>query len=60
MQEVSVPQCNTYIGKQSGKDFTRPMYKKMIRGIFAFTIMRMIIIILRNDLPGTRYFEQKG
>lgn len=31
MHEVSVPECNIYIDKQSGKDFKRPMYKKMIR-----------------------------
>lgn len=31
MREASVPQCNIYIDKQSGKDFKRPMYKKMIR-----------------------------
>ena len=31
MHEVSVPECNIYIDKQSGKDFIRPMYKKMIR-----------------------------
>ena len=31
MREASVPQCNIYVDKQSGKDFKRPMYKKMIR-----------------------------
>ena len=31
MQKARVPQCNIYIDKKSGKDFKRPMYKKMIR-----------------------------
>lgn len=31
LQEASVPQENLYIDKQSGKDFERPQYKKMLR-----------------------------
>ena len=31
LQEVHVPSKNIYIDKQSGKDFNRPNYKKMIR-----------------------------
>ncbi len=31
LQEMSVPAKNIYIDKQSGKDFKRPMYKKMLR-----------------------------
>lgn len=33
MQEVNVPEGNIYMDKQSGKDFDRPMYKKMVRKI---------------------------
>ena len=31
LQEVHVPSKNIYIDKQSGKDFNRPNYRKMIR-----------------------------
>ena len=33
MQEVGVPDSCIYIDKQSGKDFNRPNYKKMIRAL---------------------------
>lgn len=33
MQEKLVPQKNLFIDKQSGKDFDRPQYKKMIKKI---------------------------
>lgn len=31
LKEVDVPKQNIYIDKQSGKDFARPQYKKMVR-----------------------------
>ena len=31
IQELDIPQKNIYIDKQSGKDFDRPAYKKMVR-----------------------------
>ena len=31
MREMNVPEQNIYIDKQSGKDFDRPQYKKMVR-----------------------------
>ena len=31
LREVQVPEENTFIDKQSGKDFERPQYKKMLR-----------------------------
>lgn len=31
LQEVHVPSKNIYVDKQSGRDFNRPSYKKMIR-----------------------------
>lgn len=31
MREMSVPEKNIFIDKQSGKDFNRPQYKKLIR-----------------------------
>lgn len=33
LREVDVPKKNTYIDKQSGKDFERPQYKKLLRKI---------------------------
>ena len=31
MQKARIPKKNIYLDKQSGKDFDRPMYKKMVR-----------------------------
>ena len=31
LREVGVPERNVYIDKQSGKDFKRPQYKKLLR-----------------------------
>ena len=31
MQNLSIPEKNLYMDKQSGKDFERPQYKKMVR-----------------------------
>ena len=31
MREMNVPERNIYIDKQSGKDFNRPQYKKMVK-----------------------------
>ncbi len=31
MREVAIPEKNIYLDKQSGKDFDRPMYRKMVR-----------------------------
>lgn len=31
MKNINIPEKNIYIDKQSGKDFNRPMYKKMIK-----------------------------
>lgn len=31
LQEVSVPQKNIFVDKQSGKDFNRPNYKKLVK-----------------------------
>ena len=33
LREVGVPERNVYIDKQSGKDFERPQYKKLLRKI---------------------------
>ena len=31
MRELRIPEKNLYIDKQSGKDFDRPQYKKLVR-----------------------------
>ena len=31
MQELQIPEKNIFIDKMSGKDFNRPMYKRMIK-----------------------------
>ena len=33
LQEISVPEKNIFVDKQSGKDFKRPMYRRMLRKI---------------------------
>ncbi len=33
LQEMSVPEQHIFVDKQSGKDFKRPMYKRMLRKI---------------------------
>ena len=48
MQEVNILQSNIYLDKQSGKDFERPMYKKMIRRL------------KRNDLVYIKSIDRLG
>ncbi|MCD7733628.1 MAG: recombinase family protein, partial [Clostridiales bacterium] len=31
LREAAVPEKNIYMDKQSGKDFNRPQYKKLVR-----------------------------
>ena len=31
LREMSIPEHNIFMDKQSGKDFNRPQYKKLIR-----------------------------
>ena len=33
LQETSIPDKNIFVDKQSGKDFKRPMHKRMLRKI---------------------------
>ncbi|MBQ6441482.1 MAG: recombinase family protein [Lachnospiraceae bacterium] len=33
LQEMGVPEQNIYVDKQSGKDFNRPQYKKLLRRV---------------------------
>ena len=33
MKELEIPEKNIFVDKQSGKDFKRPQYRKMLRSI---------------------------
>lgn len=33
LREMSIPEGNIYMDKQSGKDFDRPRYKKLVKKI---------------------------
>lgn len=33
LQELSIPEKNIFLDKQSGKDFERPAYKRMVRRV---------------------------
>ena len=53
MQENSVPEKNIFIDKQSGKDFERPQYKKMLKKLRAGDLL----YILSIDRLGRNYEE---
>ena len=51
MKEKAVPKANLYIDKQSGKDFERPQYKKMVKKLRAGDLL----YILSIDRLGRNY-----
>ena len=53
MHEVGVPQNNIYVDKQSGKDFKRQMYMRLLRKIKAGDL----IYIKSIDRLGRNYLE---
>lgn len=53
MQELSIPEKNLFIEKQSGKDFERPQYKKLIRRLKASDLLYIKSI----DRLGRNYGE---
>ena len=53
MREMQVPEENIYIDKQSGKDFNRPQYKKLLRRIKTDDL----IYIKSIDRLGSNYTE---
>lgn len=53
LREVSVPEKNIFVDKQSGKDFDRPNYKKLVQGLKAGDIL----YILSIDRLGRNYEE---
>lgn len=53
LQDIGITQDNIYIDKQSGKDFERPEYKKMLASMKA----NDILFILSIDRLGRNYEE---
>ena len=53
MREMQVPEENIYVNKQSGKDFNRPQYKKLLRKVKSDDI----IYIKSIDRLGRNYGE---
>lgn len=53
MRELQVPEDNVFVDKQSGKDFERPQYKKLMRRIKADDL----IYIKSIDHLGRNYSE---
>ena len=51
MEENDVPKGNVYIDKQSGKDFERPQYKKLVKKLKAGDLL----YILSIDRLGRNY-----
>ena len=53
MREMNLPEENIFIDKQSGKDFNRPQYKKLLR-----TVKRDDLIYIKSiDRLGRNYAE---
>ena len=44
MDEKKVPKCNVYVDKQSGKDFERPQYKKLVKKLKAGDLLYVLSI----------------
>ncbi len=53
MAERVVPQRNIYVDKQSGKDFDRPQYKKLVKKLRAGDLLYVLSI----DRLGRNYEE---
>ena len=53
LREATVPEKNIFMDKQSGKDFDRPNYKKLVKGLKAGDIL----YILSIDRLGRNYEE---
>jgi len=53
MREMQVPEENIYVDKQSGKDFNRPQYKRLLRKVKADDL----IYIKSIDRLGRNYSE---
>lgn len=45
LREADVPEKNIFLDKQSGKDFERPNYKKMVRKLKAGDLLYMMMAL---------------
>ena len=63
MDENKVPKGNVYIDKQSGKDFERPQYKKLVKKLKAGDLLYILSIdrLGRNyeDMPNAQVVTQE-
>ena len=53
MRDINIPAKNIFIDKQSGKDFQRPMYQKLLRKLSA----EDVLYIMSIDRLGRNYSE---
>ena len=53
MADLGIPESNIYVDKQSGKDFNRPQYKKMLRKLGEGSVLYIKSI----DRLGRNYTE---
>ena len=53
MREMDVPERNIYIDKQSGKDFNRPQYKKMVKRLRENDLLYVLSIVRLVDRIGS-------
>ncbi|MBQ7448116.1 MAG: recombinase family protein [Eubacterium sp.] len=57
MKEKAVPDQNIFMDKQSGKDFERPQYKKLVQSLKQGDLLYVLSICKRQVLlPQKRHF----
>ena len=56
MSQVQVPEQNIYVEKQSGKDFKRPMYQKLLKKLKPNDVLYIKSI---DRLPSGEYSPSK-
>lgn len=49
MDENNVPKGNIYIDKQSGKDFERPQYKKLVKKLKEGDCLLQVMAVLKEN-----------
>ena len=56
LRELAIPEKNIYVDKQSGKDFERPQYRKMVRRFKIVDFITYDSIFFRNVSTSTPAF----
>lgn len=56
LRELAIPEKNIYADKQSGKDFERPQYRKMVRRFKIVDFITYDSIFFRNVSTSTPAF----